>query len=91
MLKRQIRAFSRRLNLQAARRLEADPRARAAARRALDLLYPPQALDGAGSPQWQGLSADGWSRVRFIAEPLCDGCVAFFIAEHSGTTNRHQA
>jgi ComF family protein len=78
MLKRQIRAFSRRLSLQAVRRLEAGPRARAAARRALDLLYPPQALDGAGSPQWQGLSADGWSRVRFIAEPLCDGCGAPF-------------
>jgi ComF family protein len=53
---------------------EPGPRARAALHRALDLLFPPEALDGAGSPQWRGLSAEGWSRVQFIAEPLCDGC-----------------
>jgi ComF family protein len=51
---------------------------RAAFGRALDLLFPPQALDGTTTPQSSGLSADAWSRVSFIAEPLCDGCGAPF-------------
>jgi len=46
--------------------------------RALDLIFPPQALDGAARPQSNGLSAEAWSRIRFIAEPLCDGCGAPF-------------
>jgi ComF family protein len=56
------------------------PGARAASAfgRALDLIFPPQALDGAAAPQSTpqspGLSAEAWSRIRFIAEPLCDGC-----------------
>ena len=53
---------------------EPGPRARAAFGRALDLLFPPQALDGAAAPQSIGLSAEAWARVAFIAEPLCDGC-----------------
>ena len=51
---------------------------RAAFDRALDLLFPPQALDGAVAPQSTGLSAEAWSKVAFIAEPLCDGCGAPF-------------
>lgn len=46
--------------------------------RALDMVFPPQSLDRAAAPQSQGLSAGAWSRVRFIAEPLCDGCGAPF-------------
>jgi hypothetical protein len=60
---------------EAERRLwEPGPRVRGAVGRALDLLFPPQALDGGIVPQSGGLSAGAWSKVRFIAEPLCDGC-----------------
>jgi len=48
------------------------------AARAIDLIFPPYALDQAARPQSSGLSPDAWSRVRFIAEPLCDGCGAPF-------------
>ena len=52
------------------------------ARRGLDLLLPPLALDEGGrgpSPmQWRGLSPQAWSRITFIAAPLCDGCGAPF-------------
>lgn len=51
---------------------------KAALGRALDLVFPPQSLDRADQPQSQGLSAGAWSRVRFIADPLCDGCGAPF-------------
>jgi predicted amidophosphoribosyltransferase len=66
---------------------EPGPRARAAFGRALDLVFPPQTLDGAaatrGAPQTQGLSPAAWSKVAFIAEPLCDGCGAPFEYAHS--------
>ena len=56
-------------------------------RRALDLVFPPQALDGrgasTGAPQTHGLSAAAWSKVTFIADPLCDGCGAPFEFAHS--------
>jgi ComF family protein len=52
------------------------PRVRGLARRALDLVMPPQALDHRGATQGRGLSAEAWGRVRFIAEPFCDGCGA---------------
>ena len=55
-----------------------DARVRALAGRAIDLIFPPHALDQAARPQSPGMSADAWSRVRFIAEPLCDGCGAPF-------------
>lgn len=44
-----------------------------AGRRALDLILPPTALDGgaAGSP---GLTAQAWSKIAFIDDPVCDGC-----------------
>jgi len=55
---------------------------KAALDRAVDLIFPPHALDGAAktrsSPQSSGYSADAWARVRFISEPLCDGCGAPF-------------
>lgn len=47
---------------------------KAAGRAALDLVFPPQALDQAAAPQSAGFSAQGWSRIAFIDGPLCDGC-----------------
>ena len=37
-------------------------------------MFPPHALDGTGAPQSTGLGAEAWSKIRFIAEPMCDGC-----------------
>jgi ComF family protein len=54
------------------------PRARAAGRALLDLIFPPQTLDRAGRALSSGLSAEAWARLGFIAEPLCDGCGAPF-------------
>jgi ComF family protein len=48
--------------------------ARAAFGRLIDLVFPPQALDGGARPMSQGLSAEAWSRIHFIEAPLCDGC-----------------
>ena len=53
-------------------------RTRALIGRALDWIYPPQALDGGARPLSGGLSAQAWSRIHFIADPLCDGCGAPF-------------
>jgi ComF family protein len=64
-----------------------DPRAltgaklRGAAVGLLDLVLPPRALDQAtsGQPvQTLGLTAEAWSRIRFIEAPICDGCGAPF-------------
>jgi ComF family protein len=57
---------------------KAGPRARATARAALDVIFPPQALDEGAAPLAPGFSADGWSRIAFIDGPLCDGCGAPF-------------
>ena len=46
----------------------------ALARRALDLVLPPQALDGGARPLTSGLSAEAWSRIQFVEAPACDGC-----------------
>jgi ComF family protein len=46
----------------------------ALARRALDLMLPPQALDGGARPLTTGLSAAAWSQIAFIEAPACDGC-----------------
>lgn len=54
------------------------PRARAIARGALDLVFPPQALDETAAPLSTGFSAQGWGRIAFIDGPLCDGCGAPF-------------
>lgn len=54
------------------------PRAKALWRGALDLLFPPQALDGGAAPLAGGLSAETWSRIHFLDGPVCDGCGAPF-------------
>jgi ComF family protein len=59
----------------------AAPRLRGAASGLLDLLLPPRALDesrAAEAVQSQGMTADLWSRIRFVEAPLCDGCGAPF-------------
>jgi hypothetical protein len=53
--------------------LKPGPRARAMWRGALDMIFPPQALDG-GAALAGGLSAEAWSRIRFLDGPVCDGC-----------------
>jgi ComF family protein len=52
------------------------PHANALIGRVLDLVLPPELLDQPGAPQSRGLSGEAWSKIRFIAEPLCDGCGA---------------
>jgi hypothetical protein len=54
------------------------PRARAAWRTALDLVLPPQTLDGGPRPLAGGFSAETWSRIHFLDGPVCDGCGAPF-------------
>lgn len=50
----------------------------AAWRGALDMLFPPQALDGGRRPLAGGFSAQTWSRINFLDGPVCDGCGAPF-------------
>ena len=57
--------------------LKPGPRVRALLRGTLDLIFPPQALDG-GSALAGGLSAEAWSRIQFLDGPVCDGCGAPF-------------
>jgi ComF family protein len=47
---------------------------RGAVRGGLDLLLPPDALDGGPRPLSRGLSAAAWSRIEFLEAPVCDGC-----------------
>jgi ComF family protein len=47
---------------------------RRAGRVALDLIYPHRALDDDAPVQTPGLSVEGWSRVAFLDDPVCDGC-----------------
>jgi len=47
---------------------------KSAARAALDLIFPPQALDDGPRPLAAGLSAEVWSRITFLDDPVCDGC-----------------
>ena len=54
-------------------RLKPGPRVRALFRGALDAVFPPQAIDG-GAALSGGLSAQTWSRIRFLDGPVCDGC-----------------
>ncbi|MBE7219201.1 MAG: ComF family protein [Caulobacteraceae bacterium] len=49
---------------------------RACARRTLDLLLPPTALDGGPRPFAPGLSPAAWGRIAWIEDPVCDGCGA---------------
>ncbi len=64
------------------RPLPAPPWLRGGARRALDLILPPTALDGGpaipGAVQSSGLTAEAWGRIHFIEAPFCDGCGAPF-------------
>jgi len=53
--------------------LKPGPRARAAWRGALDLVFPPQSLDGREALAG-GIGAETWSRIHFLDGPVCDGC-----------------
>ena len=55
-------------------RWEPGPRTKAAARAALDLLFPPRAWDGSPAPSAGGLAAEAWAKITFIDGPVCDGC-----------------
>jgi len=54
------------------------PRARAAVkaavRAALDVVFPPRALDLDVPVLGPGLTADAWARIAFLDDPVCDGC-----------------
>ena len=41
-------------------------------------MFPPQSLDGGPAPQASGFSAEAWSRITFLDDPVCDGCGAPF-------------
>ena len=43
-------------------------------RAALDLVFPPQGIDEGPRPQSAGFSAEAWSRIHFLDDPVCDGC-----------------
>lgn len=59
-------------------------RANGVFRGALDLIFPPVTLDdGARAPFSQGYSVQTWSRIRFLDDPVCDGCGAPF-EHHQG-------
>jgi ComF family protein len=47
---------------------------RALLRGALDLVFPRETLDGEPTVGALGLSAEAWSRIRFLDGPVCDGC-----------------
>jgi ComF family protein len=57
--------------------LKPGPRAKALWRGTLDMVFPPQSLDG-GQAMAGGLSAETWSRIHFLDGPVCDGCGAPF-------------
>lgn len=44
----------------------------------VDLLLPPLAHDSPEATAAAGLTADAWSRVVFLEDPVCDGCGAGF-------------
>ncbi|THD83336.1 MAG: ComF family protein [Phenylobacterium sp.] len=52
--------------------------AKSLARRGLDLVFPPRALDGGPSTIAGGLPTEAWSRIHFLDGPVCDGCGAPF-------------
>ena len=61
--------------------LKPGPRAKALWRGALDVIFPPQSLDG-GPAMAGGLSAQAWSRIQFLDGPVCDGCGTPFEYDH---------
>jgi ComF family protein len=48
------------------------------ARRTLDLVFPPRALDGGAAALAGGLSPETWAQIHFLDGPVCDGCGAPF-------------
>ena len=48
-------------------------------RTAQDLVFPHHALDDGKRAGGAGLSAEAWARIRFLDEPVCDGCGQPFI------------
>ena len=60
----------------------ARPRLLDAGRRLADLILPPLTHEAPEPRGATGLSADAWSRVTFLEDPVCDGCGAAF--EHQG-------
>lgn len=54
------------------------PALRSGLRGALELILPPQALDGGPRPLSEGLTGAVWARIQFIEDPVCDGCGAPF-------------
>ncbi|HQR88792.1 MAG: amidophosphoribosyltransferase [Caulobacter sp. 12-67-6] len=54
---------------------KAGPRLRGLGRGLLDLVLPPRTFEG-GAAQSSGLSAERWSRITFLDDPVCDGCGA---------------
>ncbi|MBX9617111.1 MAG: ComF family protein [Caulobacteraceae bacterium] len=44
----------------------------------IDLILPPLAHDSREATAAAGLTADAWSRVTFLEDPVCDGCGAGF-------------
>lgn len=63
---------------------EPGPRLRAALRGIIDLALPPAPLDGGALPQGPGLSAESWSRITFLEDPVCDGCGRPFAYDAAG-------
>jgi ComF family protein len=63
--------------------LKPGPRTRALWRGALDLIFPPQSLDGAPAMAG-GFSAAAWSRISFLDGPVCDGCGTPFEYDQGG-------
>ena len=59
-------------------RLKPGPRVRGLKRGLLDVVMPPVTLDGGARPLASGLSEQGWSKVTFLEDPVCDGCGASF-------------
>jgi len=54
-------------------------RAASLLRAAVDVVLPPQALDGdrkAPGVQTRGLTSEAWTKVAFLEAPVCDGCGA---------------
>jgi ComF family protein len=53
--------------------LKPGPRLRGLMRGALDMVFPPQSIDGQPTLAG-GLSAAAWSRIHWLDGPVCDGC-----------------
>jgi len=70
--------------------LKPGPRARALWRTGLDLVFPPQSLDGAPA-QAGGLSPETWARIHFLDGPVCDGCGAPFEYDQGQGPNGERA